>query len=136
MVVGRDLHKMLEALHSNLVLFKWETMYKCIVCKNLYIPIWFYSNFSQYINSLCNYSLYIPIWFYSNNTKLPTFAVLLHLYIPIWFYSNFSFLACLFATVLSFTFQSGSIQIKVNLGFNIGAEYFTFQSGSIQIYRY
>ena len=112
MVVGRDLHKMLEALHSNLVLFKWETMYKCIVCKNLYIPIWFYSNFSQYINSLCNYSLYSPIWFYSNNTKLPTFAVLLHLYIPIWFYSNFSFLACLFATVLSFTFQSGSIQIS------------------------
>ena len=37
---------------------------------------------------------------------------------------------------LHFTFQSGSIQIKVNLGFNIGAEYFTFQSGSIQIYRY
>ena len=56
--------------------------------------------------------LYIPIWFYSNWLKACYRNVLYTLYIPIWFYSNIT-LESSPTRLSNFTFQSGSIQIKV-----------------------
>ena len=66
-------------------------VYKCIVCKNLYIPIWLYSNDYAMRYDLVLDVLYIPIWLYSNNVN---FRTALNTYF--------------------FTFQSGYIQIGIN----------------------
>ena len=52
------------------------------------------------------------------------------LYIPIWFYSN-AFASFCGSIHFFFTFQSGSIQIRMHP--LLRPAYFTFQSGSIQI---
>ena len=80
---------LLHSLHSNLVLFK---------CGNR----------RDYIK--CIFCLYIPIWFYSNR-KWSSFQHHRVLYIPIWFYSNASLRDKGPDLKMSFTFQSGSIQI-------------------------
>ena len=54
------------------------------------------------------------------------------LYIPIWFYSNKK-AAARYASISSFTFQSGSIQMPREIFFELIGNNFTFQSGSIQI---
>ena len=75
-------------LHSNLVLFKSKSKDGYFRAKVLYIPIWFYSNFT------CVYTI--------NDITV--------LYIPIWFYSN-AMTTQKTAGQKNFTFQSGSIQI-------------------------
>ena len=45
-------------------------VYKCIVCKNLYIPIWLYSNDYAMRYDLVLDVLYIPIWLYSNPSPI------------------------------------------------------------------
>ena len=56
--------------------------------KDLYIPIWFYSNGGIINPSRQRLKLYIPIWFYSNCRRRVAVICRLFLYIPIWFYSN------------------------------------------------
>ena len=104
------------------------------VKKELYIPIWFYSNFVVFLKSLINSNftfqsgsilmeedvcvevkhdnLYIPIWFYSNSLCTAKSAGAFRLYIPIWFYSNQAGYEERAAFIL-FTFQSGSILMKM-----------------------
>ena len=78
--------------------------------KNLYIPIWFYSNVNGTKKGHCSLRLYIPIWFYSNLLLLEKDLL-----------------------KINFTFQSGSILIdSQNKPININIV-FTFQSGSILI---
>ena len=55
------------------------------------------------------------------------------LYIPIWFYSNNYPRQHLRNRVVTFTFQSGSIQMTWENKVHVRFEDFTFQSGSIQI---
>ena len=143
-------------LHSNLVLFKSKSKDGYFRAKVLYIPIWFYSNFTCvytinditvlyipiwfYSNAkvakfkLLQAGLYIPIWFYSNNNCIFLVCNICSLYIPIWFYSN----QTVFLNKLCqacFTFQSGSIQIaSINL-YPLPGKHFTFQSGSIQMVK-
>lgn len=107
-------------------------VYKCIVCKNLYIPIWLYSNDYAMRYDLVLDVLYIPIWLYSNCTHNPSLSrtllplhsnlvifksvkiinqyQVISLYIPTWLYSN-----------------GNAIPTPILL------EYFTFQPGYIQI---
>ena len=80
----------------------------------LYIPIWFYSNFIAPPTQCRFTTLYIPIWFYSNNVHIIVFHNIAILYIPIWFYSN-AMLNLAPPLILSFTFQSGSIQILLRI---------------------
>ena len=78
--------------------------------KNLYIPIWFYSNFRAKFFKNHFVILYIPIWFYSNQDSIETLSGR-GLYIPIWFYSNRNAQGHTCKCNAYFTFQSGSIQI-------------------------
>ena len=80
----------LVTLHSNLVIFKLTTA--CILSLRiiLYIPIWLYSNLRPQITGLISILLYIPIWLYSNDLAISSFS-------NQW---------------LSFTFQSGYIQME------------------------
>ena len=77
----------------------------------LYIPIWLYSNLSESLNELFDDDLYIPIWLYSNGDLVGTQFRRFGLYIPIWLYSNRG-TRYNNERVLTFTFQSGYIQIK------------------------
>ena len=99
----------------------------------LYIPIWFYSNYTgkgysggrewtlhsnlvlfkslKALRQGEDLQLYIPIWFYSNLERVGTTDFPYILYIPIWFYSNVRRLQIRYINA-TFTFQSGSIQIK------------------------
>jgi len=54
------------------------------------------------------------------------------IYIPIWFYSNINQI-CHFFTVIWFTFQYGSTQIKQGALWKCRCDWFTFQYGSTQI---
>ena len=56
----------------------------------------------------------------------------MYLYIPIWFYSN-KITYKLDVRMNTFTFQSGSIQMKTNYYRTFAIYSFTFQSGSIQM---
>ena len=124
--------KALNALHSNLVLFKCIIAMIVIFFGVLYIPIWFYSNEESPILTISAISLYIPIWFYSNKFSVSVFYKVEVLYIPIWFYSNIChrlimhMVSHLYIPIwfysntdiedkeyneLIFTFQSGSIQM-------------------------
>ena len=100
----------------------------------IYIPIWWYSNFSSFVVITQSTAIYIPIWWYSNYSVLAvilcfvifTFqsgdiqifilsnSLFLHfkIYIPIWWYSNQDRQCCLVSALPWFTFQSGDIQIK------------------------
>ena len=104
-------------------------------CLHLYIPIWFYSNSREYCGLYNRNFLYIPIWFYSNERWQVKYSNYCDLYIPIWFYSNGASSICItdiedtlhsnlvlfklavpavnISTLVSFTFQSGSIQMKI-----------------------
>ena len=62
--------------------------------------------------------LYIPIWFYSNKSRDRRSWLNIKLYIPIWFYSN-SIVRWNSITIVTFTFQSGSIQILPLLVFTV-----------------
>ena len=76
--------------------------------------------------------IYIPIWFYSNQAPRTPPDVSHIIYIPIWFYSNQT-ANTLIEMGITFTFQSGSIQINLRAGENFAGITFTFQSGSIQM---
>ena len=100
----------LQALHSNLVIFKWLSKIVRWILYVLYIPIWLYSNdidkladnilhfftfqsgYIQIISYLApfipDFHLYIPIWLYSNEAAYSDIESLRRLYIPIWLYSN------------------------------------------------
>ena len=151
-----DKVKAFVPLHSNLVIFKFTTDvcfpdvclsftfqsgYIQIVTRirdtqgkrQLYIPIWLYSNKFKDIKNPPFFKLYIPIWLYSNGTTknvTDNANITLHsnlvifkltqwrifqteekLYIPIWLYSNCSSLS-IKTNPQSFTFQSGYIQIR------------------------
>ena len=103
------------SLHSNLVIFKFTPLQAQFFLKNLYIPIWLYSNENYTFITASVVILYIPIWLYSNCNKCnEKFNLLIftfqsgsiqmigaymqylkfkNLYIPIWFYSNHAPLA-------------------------------------------
>ena len=68
----RGLWCTLPALHSNLVLFKYEPNKDKLKCSVFTIPIWFYSNAYFGKSWLIPVALYIPIWFYSNANKMGT----------------------------------------------------------------
>ena len=97
-------------LHSNLVLFKCGTGCPyCIGCTGFT----FQSGSIQIKTAEGNFFwtyLYIPIWFYSNIICFLILSLNLSLYIPIWFYSN-GINNTINSTNITFTFQSGSIQI-------------------------
>ena len=98
-------------LHSNLVIFNCRKT-SCI--KNACHPL--HSNLVIFKSNIekcskINSHLYIPIWFYSNDLVSIFVSKRHDLYIPIWFYSNYSYSAKSYLSK-SFTFQSGSIQIK------------------------
>ena len=99
---------------------------------NIYIPIWFYSNYFPSERKQCEIIIYIPIWFYSNRKGVKLSNSITGIYIPIWFYSN-----CQTGTKkrqsLLFTFQYGSIQIGILEALTNNKKWFTFQYGSIQI---
>ena len=119
----------------------------------LYIPIWLYSN-SVSNDSHCvafNFTFqsgYIQIMsglilktsYKTLHSNLVIFKFLIFiinslaniLYIPIWLYSNFAGL-CRREQTYNFTFQSGYIQISLNISFRVVTKFFTFQSGYIQI---
>ena len=59
--------------------------------------------------------LYIPIWLYSNIYKRGLGVYKTELYIPIWLYSNVLRASVRGQTNVSFTFQSGYIQIGINI---------------------
>ena len=98
-------------LHSNLVLFKWISFCMILICTNLYIPIWFYSNQTVFLNKLCQ----ACFTFQSGSIQIAS----INLY-PL--------------PGKHFTFQSGSIQIIICLKLCYAFRNFTFQSGSIQMY--
>ena len=144
---------MYRALHSNLVIFKYN--FVCIVFAPnvLYIPIWLYSNAPK--NSLLGFpkvftfqsgyiqmleSVLTPCSNPALHSNLVIFksdghsvcCIAIFLYIPIWLYSNGNALEPAKA-LQNFTFQSGYIQINWKIRLLLSSLNFTFQSGYIQI---
>ena len=76
------------ALHSNLVIFKLNSVMALDTTKSLYIPIWLYSNDAAILLALSQDSFYIPIWLYSNKDEDIEVLIDTGFYIPIWLYSN------------------------------------------------
>ena len=76
-------------LHSNLVIFKSSAMYKCTISTDTFT---FQSGDIQIqhlnLSSYCSKNIYIPIWWYSNLKKRKKSLLILTIYIPIWWYSN------------------------------------------------
>ena len=122
---------------------------------SLYIPIWWYSNQMRWLKKMLFKQLYIPIWWYSNQNdiqfmfdKLFTlhsnlvifklwqcyvwriFEKSLHSNLVIFKYKYWKFL---WSRLMSFTFQSGDIQIETRIASSTLAVPFTFQSGDIQM---
>ena len=85
---GADTLTRKGSLHSNLVIFKSEREPTHLPARDLYIPIWLYSNIVTYILIFIKYHLYIPIWLYSNCVGSVPHKYISYLYIPIWLYSN------------------------------------------------
>ena len=98
-------------LHSNLVIFKSHSSITYCITVDLYIPIWLYSNRPQTLPYPRSVTLYIPIWLYSNYMEKVIDLKSNELYIPIWLYSNVNQNSDV-SKNLSFTFQSGYIQIR------------------------
>ena len=143
-----------RTLHSNLVLFKCYLINRVGRHLSLYIPIWFYSNFlDNFSSSFRQATLHSNLVLFKCMTLLYD-VVTLYLYIPIWFYSNLC--QCLFlrdvevtlhsnlvlfkcetqtvtSFIFDFTFQSGSIQMLIDVASGMCLPIFTFQSGSIQM---
>ena len=110
MKLGEHTEPSTASLHSNLVIFKYGLTLSAQLEKNLYIPIWLYSNRNCHIKSF----------------KLFAFTFQSG-YIQI--FSN----AFMYLSLYAFTFQSGYIQIQCFLQSTKSKEVFTFQSGYIQI---
>ena len=113
MIDDDALSELILPLHSNLVLFKCNK--RASYADDTY-NFTFQSGSIQMSTTILesfhvNF-LYIPIWFYSNAPCGLLFMSALYLYIPIWFYSNYASEAKEYAEKV-FTFQSGSIQIKI-----------------------
>ena len=122
------------ALHSNLVLFKFNKLHISVSDIILYIPIWFYSNITDATNIVIEHyaftfqsgsiqicmtpmeHMFVPslhsnlVLFKFNSSDCYTYCSDC-LYIPIWFYSNYM-TSGVIAPLVIFTFQSGSIQIQ------------------------
>ena len=134
----------------------WKHYVKFFFNFIIYIPIWWYSNFTLSSSAFLNISylhsnlvifkyiniansidenkwIYIPIWWYSNfdNTLYP--ALCLRIYIPIWWYSNH--LHLLLKQELQKDLHSNLVIFKCMAHPNrrLFAYRFTFQSGDIQI---
>ena len=56
--------------------------------EQIYIPIWWYSNFAKKDAEVTADFIYIPIWWYSNSTVENKDCSNKKIYIPIWWYSN------------------------------------------------
>ena len=83
--------------------------------------------------SISKKQLYIPIWLYSNEIREKAFLINLILYIPIWLYSN-THLGGMWTKMDNFTFQSGYIQMINSSTVQVSeSNCFTFQSGYIQM---
>ena len=122
----------IHALHSNLVLFKYDPMrVNDDTTGKLYIPIWFYSN-------VLPSALYVlPHCFTFQSGSIQIYQPYCLLFASNSLHSNLVLFKCYFALIVCyfdiFTFQSGSIQISFLRFLNPTPITFTFQSGSIQI---
>ena len=104
-------------LHSNLVIFKLSSLLTIrIPYKNIYIPIWWYSNEFKEESQI---EFKILFTFQSGDIQMGCAGVAVRvgwwIYIPIWWYSNSDGATWVSAEGGAFTFQSGDIQIRKTL---------------------
>ena len=145
-------------LHSNLVIFKYNTSIPLFSSHSIYIPIWWYSNLTLTDFHCKQKTIYIPIWWYSNANILEiNKATLTNLHSNLVIF-KFPFTPSTPIERMLFTFQSGDIQILYKFHFrqkdfrhlhsnlvifkfifanamNCNIIEFTFQSGDIQIHH-
>ena len=110
MLMNRQMQMQQMSLHSNMVIFKWTDSRQRRRMREVYIPIWLYSNPDSIDISDCPevrlHSNMVIFKFCFKKSSLLPFAV----YIPIWLYSN-SDESIESHKWRSFTFQYGYIQI-------------------------
>ena len=82
----------------------------------------------------CKEEIYIPIWFYFNYSKRLKFTEDKKIYIPIWFYFNEGIWATIRDFII-FTFQYGSTLITESSVSTKAYKIFTFQYGSTLILK-